>query len=134
MSREGGAGVTITLSPAGHFVVVGELGFATAVAALKVSTPLIDSAPLQISVDLHAVTSADSAGVALLIDWWRRQRQRHGTIEFINVPLKVYEIAAATGIDSVLQLQLLPQPHLRAVMNSQNDNPEQGEADADGRD
>jgi phospholipid transport system transporter-binding protein len=61
----------------GRFSVSGELGFATAVEALNTSRRLFESCT-RIDLDLAGVTRADSAGLALLLEWvnWARRTAR----------------------------------------------------------
>ncbi|MBF0470232.1 MAG: STAS domain-containing protein [Gammaproteobacteria bacterium] len=113
---QGGEGeLSYAMSEQGHFTIRGSLSFATVEKAHPHTLSLIAAAPLQISVDMAGVTQADSAGVALMIEWWRNQRLRHGVLEFINVPSQILAIADACGVNEVLPLQPLPRPHLEVT-------------------
>lgn len=56
------------------------------------------------TIDLAAVESADSSGIALLVDWQRRARQAGKGIRFINAPLFLGRIAALYGLAGLLGL------------------------------
>ena len=45
------------------------------------------------SIDLHAVTSADSAGLALLLEWQSTQRKASRSLHFVNAPASLMSLA-----------------------------------------
>ena len=51
------------------------------------------------TVDLAAVERADSAGLALLVEWLRAARGRGARLRFDNVPAQLRAIAATSGLD-----------------------------------
>jgi phospholipid transport system transporter-binding protein len=55
-----------------------------------------------IVVDCAGVSKADSAGLAVLIEWrrWSRQHARHVT--FVNLPAQVNAIARLSEVSEVL--------------------------------
>lgn len=82
--------------------VSGELSMAT-VPALLLQNGLRDMRG-DIVVDLQNVERADSAGVALLIEWQRTARQQQQTIRFQNIPSQMLAIARLSGVDELLAL------------------------------
>ena len=80
----------------GQYEVVGELTFAT-VAALNL--PAATSTPL--TVDLKQVSKADSAGLAWMFEWWRRQQAVQGEIRFINSPARLLDLMRVNGLEAV---------------------------------
>ena len=58
-----------------------------------------------LEVDLADVNRADSAGVALLIEWTRRAQKVNEPIRFINIPSQMLAIARLSGVDEMLSLQ-----------------------------
>ena len=44
------------------------------------------------AVDLNGVTHADSAGVALLVEWYRQARKHGQELHFINLPEQMHAI------------------------------------------
>jgi len=57
-----------------------------------------------IVIDLQDVERADSAGVALLIEWRRMAQQQQQTIRFQNIPSQMLAIARLSGVDELLAL------------------------------
>lgn len=82
--------------------VSGELSMAT-VPALLAQNSLRDIRG-DIIIDLKNVERADSAGVALLIEWQRAARQQQQTILFQNIPSQMLAIARLSGVDELLSL------------------------------
>ena len=56
-------------------------------------------------VDLVDVKRADSAGVALLIEWQRQTKQQNKSIDFYNIPSQMLAIARLSGVDELLSLK-----------------------------
>ncbi|MGR9107315.1 MAG: STAS domain-containing protein, partial [Gammaproteobacteria bacterium] len=55
-----------------------------------------------LEVDLGQVEAADSAGLALLVEWLGKARRCNAEIRFLNLPGQMCEIARMTELDSVL--------------------------------
>jgi phospholipid transport system transporter-binding protein len=87
----------------GRLSLSGELSMDT-VPALLAQNNLRDTQG-EISVDLQNVERADSAGVALLIEWQRSARQQQKTIHFQNIPPQMLAIAHLSGVDELLALE-----------------------------
>ena len=56
-----------------------------------------------IHLDLAAVESADSAGVAILLEWKRCAKADAKDFKIVNVPQQMLEIAAMSGVEEFLQ-------------------------------
>lgn len=86
----------------GRFTLRGEMTFATARAVLEHSTALFRDVAV-IKVDLSGVTQADSAGLALLIEWvsWARQAQRE--MRFFEIPKQIRAIARISEVEDLLR-------------------------------
>lgn len=93
--------VTFEDSGGGHFRVEGRLGFDTVMAALDASQKLFADHQA-IELDLSGVTAADSAGVALLIEWVSRARHSKCLLHFRHVPEQVMAIARISDVESML--------------------------------
>ena len=50
------------------------------------------------AVDLSSVDHADSAGIALLIEWQRQARALHCSLRFINLSEQIKEIIQVYGL------------------------------------
>ncbi len=55
-----------------------------------------------VTFDLEAVTNTDSAGVALLLAWWRFAKQHAASIRFVHIPAALKALLAVTNVDQVL--------------------------------
>jgi phospholipid transport system transporter-binding protein len=97
------ARVAVTEPSSGRIVVTGELTFATARDARQLGVAVFEStrAP-RIVVDCAAVTRADSAGLAVLLDWlsWGRRHSRPVSLE--NLPASLLAIARISEVDGLL--------------------------------
>lgn len=56
----------------------------------------------EITVDLSGVDGADSAAVALLIEWLRRTRARGRRLYLRNIPEQIGKIADISGVSDLL--------------------------------
>lgn len=89
----------------GHYAISGELGFATVTQLLEQSRKLLfTDAVERLELDLAAVTRADSAGLALLLQWMRLARQHDTQISFRNLPPQLLAIAHAGELEPLLPL------------------------------
>lgn len=105
MDRERGrtAGVQIGENPTGRIVVNGDLTFATAREARQLGLLVLEGTRAErIVVDCAGVVRADSAGLAVLLDWlaWGRRRSRVLSLE--NLPASLVAIARISEVDGVL--------------------------------
>lgn len=87
----------------GRFRVEGRLGFETVGGALDASHKLFAEYHA-IELDLSGVTAADSAGVALLIEWVSRARHSRCLLHFCQVPAQVMAIARISEVENMLPL------------------------------
>ncbi len=85
----------------GRFTVHGELTFQTVVPALDESKSLF-AEHSTIELDLAGVTRADSAGLALMLEWvnWARGTARE--IRYRNIPRQVISIAQISEVEDML--------------------------------
>ncbi|MBK8161838.1 MAG: STAS domain-containing protein [Gammaproteobacteria bacterium] len=82
--------------------VSGELSFATVPALLERGAALLAAGGGRIRLDLGGVTRADSAGLALLVEWLRLARSRRASLEIMNMPEQLRAIARVCGLDGIL--------------------------------
>jgi phospholipid transport system transporter-binding protein len=94
---------SVTVSAPGQITVSSALTFETALGVFEagVACFLSDASP-SITVDCAGVSKADSAGLAVLIEWrrWSRQHGRHLT--FVNLPAQINAIAHLSEVSEVL--------------------------------
>ncbi|HIC45238.1 MAG TPA: STAS domain-containing protein [Methylophaga aminisulfidivorans] len=87
-----------------RFVVTGEMTLESAKIALIESKGVFDAVN-DIEIDLQHVTQADSAGLALLVDWMRAAKKARKSIAFKHLPEQMDAIAKASGLDELLPLK-----------------------------
>ncbi len=95
---------SIELIEDGRLRVSGELSFKT-VPALVANNKDFLSNGNSIDIDLSDVSRADSAGVALLIEWQRQAQKQNKSICFINIPSQMLAIVHLSGVDDLLSLK-----------------------------
>jgi len=87
----------------GSWLLQGELGFASVPSVLQ-HAGVNMLGKQQITVDLKGVTRADSAGLALLVEWLRESELDGNSIKFVNVPAQLLSIARVCGLEEILSL------------------------------
>jgi len=88
-------------SGGGNFSLSGEMSFDTADRILRLSQRQFGGHDV-VNVDFSSVTKADSAGLALLLEWKTQARQRQAEIRFTGLPESVVAIARTTEVDHLL--------------------------------
>ena len=85
----------------GRFALDGEMNFGTAERILRMSEARFEQYT-RIEVDFSGITDADSAGLALLLEWitWANHTVRE--IRFTSLPERVVAIAKTTEVDNLL--------------------------------
>ncbi len=91
----------VTLIGAGLVGVKGPVTFATAGQLLEAGRAVFSS-QADVTIDLHEVTSVDSAGLALLLEWLRQARADGRAVRFIDIPEKLLAIARLSGVEALL--------------------------------
>lgn len=87
----------------GRFRVSGALDFQT-VPELAEQADVLFSQSETIDVDLSGVTRADSAGVALLVEWMHEAHRQKKGIRYLNIPTQMLAIARVSSLDHILPL------------------------------
>jgi phospholipid transport system transporter-binding protein len=88
----------------GRLAARGELGFATAAAALEAGLGLIGP-QRDWTVDLSGITAGDSAGLAVLVEWVSAARARGATLRYEAVPAQILAVARISDLDGLLLAQ-----------------------------
>jgi phospholipid transport system transporter-binding protein len=95
--------VDISESGEGRIVVTGELTFATAREARQIGTLVLEgSRAPNFVIDCAAVTRADSAGLAVLLDWLSWARRKSKPLRLENLPPSLVAIAKISEVDGLL--------------------------------
>lgn len=89
----------------GTYRLAGELSFTTVPQVWSRAMALIRedaTASDAFRIDLADVERADSAGVALLLEWLREARRRGKRLQLDNMPAQMQSIARVSGLDDLL--------------------------------
>jgi phospholipid transport system transporter-binding protein len=95
--------ISVETSGPEQILVKGALTFRTALRASIAGEQCLDalSAP-SIQVDCRSITGADSAGLAVLIEWIAHARRAGRVLHFVNLPPAILAVAAISEVESIL--------------------------------
>lgn len=86
----------------GRFKLEGELSFVSVQAAMKKSVGIFAEPAEKRVIDLAGITKADSAGLALLLEWLRLASQHGVDLHYVNLPPQLLAMAHVAGVDEIL--------------------------------
>jgi phospholipid transport system transporter-binding protein len=98
------AEATITTTGQGRYQISGEMVFASVVALRNASLALFEGEAGPLDIDLAPVVRADSAGMALLIEWMRLAAAKGHQIRYHHLPLQLQAIAEVCDLVAILPL------------------------------
>ena len=81
--------------------ITGDLTFDT-VGDLRLRGGEVFGGDAPVTLDLDGVTRADSAGLALMVEWLKQARARNLRLRVVNMPEQMLAIARMSKLDSVL--------------------------------
>lgn len=90
----------ISVSEPGLARVSGELSFSSVTSLLGES--LFEESGRDWTIDLDEVEKADSAALALLIEWLRRAKSANCTLRFANIPEQLQLIIDVSDLQDLL--------------------------------
>jgi phospholipid transport system transporter-binding protein len=99
------AGVLIERSGENLLGVRSDLTFTSVTAVLAQSQSLLHEGSSGVVIDLADVTRADSAGLALLMQWLRIGKKLGKDIRFRHLPDQLLAIARASDLESLIPLE-----------------------------
>ena len=85
----------------GRVEIAGDLTFET-VAGLRQRGAEVLRGDGDVTLDLNAVTRADSAGLALMVEWLKQTRGKDAGLRVVNMPEQMAAIARMSKLDRVL--------------------------------
>ncbi len=91
------------ISP-GHIKLCGDLTFATVAALQQASQRLLTRASGEITIDLSGIRRADSAGLALLVEWLRLAKKQNKRLTLINLPQQLLTMAKTYDLQRLLPI------------------------------
>ena len=109
-TRQSAATQTARLEPvgaAGRFRIDGELDFASVPVLYLRSQEMFPDCP-RLTLDLAGVTRANSAGLALLLEWLGESRRAGRALTFENVPSGLINLANISELEDILPLHGRP--------------------------
>lgn len=89
----------------GAWTVSGEMVFDTVCSLLEQGKAMFGAGGPALRLDLREVVRVDSAGLALLLEWFKAARRCGQDIVFVNVPEQMLAMAGISDLDRVLPFQ-----------------------------
>jgi len=93
----------LTATGPGTLKASGALTFATARAARLSGLAALGGAPGALAIDLSGVTHADSAGLAVLLDWLGAARQAGRKLTFAGLPAGLVALSRISEVEHLLE-------------------------------
>ena len=84
-----------------HFQLHGDMTFTHAKSLLLQSESLFANLP-DMEIDLQRAEKADSAGLALMLEWLARAAERDARVVFTEVPEAIHSVARLCQMESLL--------------------------------
>ncbi len=97
--------VRVAFRDDGTVAVAGALTFDTVPRVFEQSTAWLERPGGPISIDLREVSRADSAGLALLVEWLRLAKTKGRSLKFVNAPEQVKSLIRVNGLDRALGVE-----------------------------
>jgi phospholipid transport system transporter-binding protein len=85
----------------GRFALSGDMSFETADRILRSSESLFRQ-HVALEIDLSEVGKADSAGLALMLEWKAQAAQRGAVIQFIDIPDSLLAVAKTSEVSDLI--------------------------------
>jgi len=95
------AAFAITAVGPGRLEARGTICYDSAAQALRAGLALIPRGQ-PCTIDLSKVTEADSAGLAVLVEWIATARKRESTIHYEAIPAQILAVARISDLDDLL--------------------------------
>ncbi len=95
---------TLKETAPGRFRLDGDLTFATVASLWRRSRRRFADLSGRVVIDLSGVRQADSAALALLVEWLRLSRERNLQLAFTHLPEPLRPMVHAYDLDAVLPI------------------------------
>lgn len=86
----------------GRYALAGEFSFATAAPILERSQREFGSGTQGIEIDLAEVSHADSAGLAVLLEWLAWAKRQGRSLKFTHLPAQLLAVARISELEDLL--------------------------------
>ncbi|MBI3546693.1 MAG: STAS domain-containing protein [Gammaproteobacteria bacterium] len=88
----------------GAFEISGQVTFQTVPQFLAYTDQWLRDSTQAVTIDMHKVTLADSAGLALMLEWMQLARAANRELSFANIPEQMHDLIRVNGLEKVFQL------------------------------
>ena len=85
----------------GRFSLSGDMSFETANQILR-SSESVFRQHATLEIDLSGVGKADSAGLALMLEWKAQAGQRGASIQFVEIPKSLLAVAKTSEVSDLI--------------------------------
>lgn len=89
----------------GVFEISGQVTFQTVPQFLSHTDQWLHDPAPAVTIDMHSVTLADSAGLALMLEWTQLARAAKRQLSFVNIPPQMHELIRVNGLEQVFEPQ-----------------------------
>jgi len=89
----------------GVFALSGRVTFQTVPQFMAHTDDWLQTGAKTVMIDMQGVTLADSAGVALMLEWLQRARAAGRELVFTNLPDQVQQLIHVSGLQQVFPLR-----------------------------
>ena len=96
---------SFTVRDNGVFALSGRMTFQTVPQFLAHTDEWLQSGTHEVTIDMHGITLADSAGLALMLEWLQRARVANRQLVFTNLPEQMRHLISVNGLRQVFQLR-----------------------------
>ncbi len=85
----------------GVFEITGQVTFQTVPQFLSYAVQWLKNPAKTVTIDMRNITLADSAGLALMLEWAQQAAAAQRELTFINIPEQVQELIRVNGLQQV---------------------------------
>jgi phospholipid transport system transporter-binding protein len=103
LATEAHGAFALTAGAGGGLSARGPLSFATARLAREAGLGALGSGSGKLEIDCAGITAADSAGLAVLVDWLGRARQAGRTLCYRHLPEGLTALARISDLEELLE-------------------------------
>jgi len=86
-----------------EFSLSGDLTFITTTLLYKQSCEQFNQKADQLIIDLKAVEHSDSAGLALIVEWYRVAKMNNQSLKVLNMPKQMSDLAELSSVNKLLK-------------------------------
>ncbi len=91
--------------PDGRYEIRGQITFQTVPQYFNHTPQMLQGGDGPVTIDLAGVTHADSAGVALLVEWQQQARAVGRPLQFVNIPGQVRKIIYVSSLQNAFSME-----------------------------